>query len=187
MKKKAKEMKFRRRREALTNYAKRVAMVKGGLERVVVRESNTRIIAQVVAYDEKGDRIMTSADSRELAKLGWPGRCNRPTAYLTGRLLAKKADKKNEYILDIGLSTPVKGSIPFVFAKGCVDGGMHIKGTFDIKEETYDASSISKYAEMLKKDQSRYALQFGAYAKEKVQPEGLQKLFTEVKAKIGKA
>ncbi len=186
MKKKAKEMKFRRRRESLTNYSKRIAMVKSGLERVVVRKSNSRITAQIVVYDEKGDRIKASVDSRELAKLGWPSRCNKPTAYLTGMLLAEKADKKSEYILDIGLSTPVSGSIPFVFAKGCIDGGMRIKGALDIKEEAYNASSISRYAEALKKDQNKYTLQFGAYAREKVQPEGLQKLFTEVKAKIGK-
>ncbi len=187
MSRKAKELKFRRRREALTNYAKRLALVKSGLERIVIRESNRRILSQIVAYEETGDRVRASADSGELAKLGWPSRCNRPTAYLTGMLLAKKAkEQKKEYVLDIGLSAPVKNSIPFVFAKGCIDGGLHVKGSLEMGAEAYDGSQISKYAEALKKDESKYSKQFGSYLKAGIKPEQLQKLFSEAREKISK-
>ena len=179
------EMKFRRRRQGLTNYKKRLALVKSGLGRAVVRKTNKRIISQIVEYGEKGDRITASADSIELMKkYGWPSRSNKPTAYLTGLLLAKKAKKQAETVLDIGISTPVKGSIPFVFARGCVDGGMKLKGTFEVKEEAYNASLIAKYAESLKADEQKRKKQFGAYLKNKVEPESLPKLFNEVKAKI---
>ena len=61
------ETKFRRRKLSLTNYKKRLAMVKGGLDRVVVRKSNKNIMGQIVRYDEKGDAVIASADSKELA------------------------------------------------------------------------------------------------------------------------
>ena len=87
-----KEVKFRRRREGVTDYAKRLALVKSGLERVVVRKTNKRVLGQVIRYEEKGDKVIASAESGELAKkYGWPSRSNRPTAYLTGLLLARKS------------------------------------------------------------------------------------------------
>jgi large subunit ribosomal protein L18 len=179
------DVKFRRRREGVTNYKKRLALVKSGLERVVVRKTNKRILGQVIKYEEKGDKVLATADSNELSKkYKWPSRRNKPTAYLTGLLLAKKAKGKGELVLDIGITTPVKGSIPFVFAKGCVDGGMKLKGTFDVKEEHYNASQIAKYAEQLKGKEADMKRQFGGYIEGKTSPDSLPKLFNEVKAKI---
>ena len=40
------DVKFRRRREGITNYKKRLALVKSGLERVVVRKTNKRIMGR---------------------------------------------------------------------------------------------------------------------------------------------
>ena len=182
------EVKFRRRREGVTNYAKRLALVKSGLERVVVRKTNKRVLGQVVKYEEKGDKVVASAESGELArKFGWPSRSNRSTAYLTGLLLAKKAKTKGELILDIGITTPIKSSVSFAFAKGCVDGGMKLKGSFEIKEEMYNASLTAKYAEQLKAKPEQLKKQFGGYIAANAQPETLPKLFNEVKEKILKS
>ncbi|MGB9732782.1 MAG: 50S ribosomal protein L18 [Candidatus Micrarchaeia archaeon] len=183
-----KEIPFRRRRLGLTNYKKRLALVKSGLERVVVRKTNKNIIGQVVAYDEKGDKVLASANSKELAKFNWPARSNRPTAYLTGLLLAKKykGDKNKELVLDIGLSSPVRNSIPFVFAKGCIDGGMRVKANLEINEEYYNGSLIKEYASKLKGDEVKYKKQFGKYIEGSIDPENLPKLFAEVKEKIMK-
>ncbi len=179
------ELKFKRRRQGLTNYDKRLALVKSGLERVVVRKTNKRIIGQIVKYDEKGDLVVTGVDSNELKKnYGWPSRRNKPTAYLTGLLLAKKAKDRSEMILDMGLSAPIKNSIPFVFAKGCVDGGLKLRGKFEIQEAAYDPSSIAKYAGMLKKDEKEMRNRFGGYVSGGVSLDSLPKLFNEVKAKI---
>ncbi|MGA3020384.1 MAG: 50S ribosomal protein L18 [Candidatus Micrarchaeales archaeon] len=179
------ELKFRRRREGLTNYKKRLALVKSGLERIIVRKTNKRIMGQVVEYSEKGDRIVAAADSNELSKkYNWPSRRNRPTAYLTGLLLARKAKDRGEMILDIGITAPVKGSIPFVFAKGCIDGGIKLRGKFEVSEDSYTPMRIAKYAESLKKDQAALKRQFGGYIEKGVEVESLPKLFNEVKAKI---
>ncbi|MGC8699600.1 MAG: 50S ribosomal protein L18 [Candidatus Micrarchaeia archaeon] len=179
-----KEIPFKRRRLSLTNYAKRLALVKSGLNRLVVRKSNRHIIGQVVRYSEKGDIVLASVNSKELAKFNWPSRSNKPTAYLAGLLLAKKYKGNDELVLDIGLSSPVKNSIPFVFAKGCIDGGMKVRSGFDMKEEDYNGSSISKYASIIKSDAERYKKQFGDYIKNSINVEELPKLFGEAKAKI---
>ncbi|MGI0141218.1 MAG: 50S ribosomal protein L18 [Candidatus Micrarchaeales archaeon] len=185
------ELKFRRRREAKTNYHKRLALVKGDMARIVVRKSNRGILGQVVKYNEKGDVVSYSVDSCELVKMGWPSRSNRPTAYLTGMLLASKiseADRKVEYILDIGLSSPVANSIPFVFAKGAMDNGMKVRGEFTIDEGIYNGSLTAKYADALKKEEpKRYEAQFGAYIKGKIVPDSMPKLFIEAKEKIKSA
>lgn len=184
MAKRLRKIKFRRRREGKTNYAKRLALLKSGMYRVVVRTTNKRIIGQVVAYDPKGDKVLASADSNELKKLGWPSRANRPTAYLTGMLLAKKFNGDKECILDIGLRSSTKGSIPFVFAKGCIDNGMKLRASLEIDESLYNATSIAEYAKQLAKDTQKLNKQFGAYLKEGVKPEQLPELFKSVYEKI---
>ncbi len=179
-------MKFRRRRQGLTDYRKRLELVKSGLARVVVRRSNRRITGQVVAYEERGDRVLASVDSRELEKYGWPSRNNRPTAYLSGLLLAKKAKAGAELILDIGVAAPVRGSVPFVFAKGCADGGMKLRGTFEIQEQQYDGTLTAKYAERLGKGSEALKRQFGAYIAKGAEPGSLPALFKQVREKIFK-
>lgn len=187
MKRIVKNVKFRRRRSAVTDYKKRLSLVKGSIDRIVVRKTNKRILGQIVRYTEKGDMTSASVDSNELSKFKWSPRSNRATAYLTGLLLAKKVGKdeqQKEHILDIGLSSPVKNSIPFVFAKGCADGGMKLRGTFQIDENVYNYSN-SKYASELKqKDSQRYQRQYGKYLKQGSSPELLGKAFAEAKGMI---
>jgi large subunit ribosomal protein L18 len=185
-----KNIDFRRRREALTNYKKRLAMIKSGTPRVVVRKSNRRIIGQIVTYNEKGDVVTAYTDSFQVEKkFGWPSRSNRPTAYLTGVMLAKSVKDKNgtSYILDIGLGSHVKNSIPFIFAKGCIDGGMNLQATVDgIDENIYNYSNTT-YAKKLKaEDPKLYEKQYGKYVKDGKDPESLHTLFDSVKEKIMK-
>lgn len=182
-----KAIKFRRRREALTDYKKRFRLVKSGIDRIVVRKTNKRIIAHAVKYTEKGDQTVAFADSNELRKLNWPSNANRGTAYLTGMLLAKKLKEKgssSEYILDIGITSPVKNSIPFVFAKGCVDAGVKMRGTFDMDSNIYDYSDTKYVQELKGKEPDAYKRQFSGLLEKKIEPEQMQKLFAEVKAKI---
>lgn len=182
------DVKFRRRREALTDYGKRLELVKSGVDRIVVRKTNKRIIGQIVKYSPQGDKILAYVDSNELLKMKWPSRSNRPTAYLTGLLLAKKAKKEasSDHILDIGIASPVADSIPFVFAKGCIDGGMKLRGTIKIDEKKYNLAETKHIAEMKSKESSRYQKHYSAYIKEGHAPEGMSKTFNDTKEKIMK-
>ena len=120
---------FRRRREGKTDYRKRLALLKSGKPRVVVRKSNKNIRVQFAVYDVTGDKIVTSAIGSELKKYGWGySLSNTPAAYLTGLLAGKKALKKGikEGVLDIGLYTPRKGARIFAALKGVVDAGIDV-------------------------------------------------------------
>jgi len=122
-------VKMRRRREGKTDYRKRLAYLKSGKPRAVVRKTLRYIIVQIVEYHEDGDRILVGVTSKHLEKYGWKGSFkNTPAAYLTGYLAGKKALEKGikEAILDIGLQSPVKGSRVFAALKGMVDAGLDI-------------------------------------------------------------
>jgi len=117
---------FRRRREGRTDYAKRLALLKSGKPRMVVRKSNKYVTVQFVKFGEKGDETIASATTMELKKIGFPGKCNTPSAYLAGIAAAKKARAKGvgEFVLDIGRQTASRGSIVFAALKGALDAGL---------------------------------------------------------------
>ncbi|CEG11928.1 50S ribosomal protein L18P [groundwater metagenome] len=122
-------IKYRRRRENKTNYKKRLNLLKSKSIRLVIRPTNKYIIAQLVDFHPDGDKIMCSANSKELKKLGWNISCsNTPAAYLTGFLCGLKAIKisNTDAILDIGIKISTKGSKIYAVGKGAVDAGMKI-------------------------------------------------------------
>ncbi len=121
-------MPFRRTREGRTNYAKRLAMVKSGKIRMVIRRSNTGFIIQFVQYFEKGDKIIFSMHSSILKEIvGFPAKCNTPTAYLAGLYAAGQAKTKgiSHAIADINVSAS-KGAVVFAAVKGAIDAGIEI-------------------------------------------------------------
>lgn len=120
---------MRRRREGVTNYHKRLKLLKSGFPRLVVRPSNKGITAQVVRYGEKGDKVECTVNERSLRKLGLElGGNSVPVSYLVGYaagILAKK--KKVEYsILDTGRYNIVRGGRISAALKGYVDAGADI-------------------------------------------------------------
>jgi len=172
-----------RRKSAKTNYKKRVASLKSGMRRVVVRKSNRAIFMQVIEYSKDGDKVLASASSRELDKMDWKPKCNMPTAYLTGLLLAKKvADKKTDYILDIGLYRPVKGSVVFAAAKGFKDGGANLHGNIEINESRLKGSHIADYAS--KAGDEYYKSRFSNYIKSGFNVKSINQIFEEVKKNL---
>lgn len=142
-------MKLKRRREGKTDYKKRLALLKSGKPRLVVRVKSNQIIAQVVEYKPEGDVVVASATSLELKKKGWKKHTgNASSAYLTGFLCGKRALDKGikECVLDIGLHTPVHGSNVFAALKGAVDAGLNIphdESCFP-KEDRLDMKAIEE-------------------------------------------
>jgi large subunit ribosomal protein L18 len=178
---------FRRRREGKTNYQKRLAALKSNQPRLVVGRSNKRVSAQVVQYVREGDKVIAGANSKHLAKYGWKaGLRNLPAAYLTGFLCGLKAKNENvtDVILDIGLLTPIKGSVPFAVLKGVVDAGLNVP--HDPKafpaEERLKAKHIADFAAKLGEDELKK--KFSLYLKQGIDPKNLTELFEQTKAKI---
>lgn len=170
----------RRRSQAITNYAKRIAGIKSGLPRVVVRKSNRGVMMQITTYTDKGDKVLAMANSGELRQFGWEPRSNMPTAYLTGMLLAKKAGMKDkECILDIGIYRPVKGSVVFAAAKGSKDNGMAIAANIEIDEKRLSGKHIAEYAKA-----GAGKVQFAAYSKANFDVQKLDEKFEAVKKQL---
>ena len=148
---------YRRKREGKTNYPKRIRLLSSGKPRLVVRKSLKNMHIQIITYTEKGDKVLASADSRELIKYGWNlNRGNLPAAYLTGLLIGKKArGKAEEAILDIGLQESIGGSRVYAALKGAVDAGMKIPHSDDIfpDEKRIRGENITAYALKLKKEE----------------------------------
>ena len=181
---------FRRRRKNLTNYAKRLALVKGDSPRMVVRKSTTGVLVQFIEYSMSGDRMLSSIRSSALKQYGWSPRCNAPTAYLCGMLSAKAAAKKGakSFNLDIGMHTPSKGSLLFAALKGAMDAGLTTNYTDEmITEDRITGAKIAEYAKSLRaSDAAKYSKIFSGYIKEKFEPEKIVEAFSSAKGKISK-
>lgn len=120
---------FRRRREGRTNYRTRLALLKSGETRLVVRRTNGNVIVQFVDWTQGGDAVKATAVAQELKKMGWEGSAkNTPAAYLTGLLAGKRAQQAGveSAVLDIGRHTPTKGSRVFAALKGVLDAGIEV-------------------------------------------------------------
>ncbi len=121
-------IKPRRRREGKTDYRHRLALLKSGEHRIVVRRSLKNIRVQFIEYAEEGDKVVASALGSDLTKqYNWKHSCsNVPAAYLTGLLAGSQAKKDGvtSGVLDIGRQVPVKGSKVFAALKGVVDAGI---------------------------------------------------------------
>ena len=146
MAKRLKKIAFRRRREYKTDYKARVALLKSGLPRLVVRKTNKYIIAQIVESKEARDFTRVYVNSKELSKMGFSGSLKSITAaYLTGFLLAQKcrAKKINKAIADLGLYRLTKGSRLYAVIKGAIDNGLDIPCNPEVfpSEETYSLTT----------------------------------------------
>ncbi len=181
------EPKFRRRAEGKTNYRKRLAALKSGIARLVVRRSSRYIISQVINSSGKGDVVVAAANSRELRKFGWALHCgNTPSAYLTGLLCGTRAVKAgvDNAVLDIGLSTPVHGSAVFAVLKGAIDAGLKVpagEGVFP-SESRLAGSHIAAYAKTLSGQELEK--KFSECIKAHADPRNAEEHFKKVKGEI---
>lgn len=120
---------YKRKQEEKTDYKKRLSYARSSLPRLIARKTNVRMLAQIIQFGEKGDKTLAAASSSNLKDYGLKTDSkNIPSAYLTGYLLGKIAQKSkiNEAIFDIGLSIKTKGSKLFAVLAGAIDSGMKI-------------------------------------------------------------
>ncbi|MEM5804378.1 MAG: 50S ribosomal protein L18 [Candidatus Aenigmatarchaeota archaeon] len=140
----------RRRAEKRTDYRRRLALIKSGKPRVVIRKSSSHMRVQLIEYSPSGDRTIASATSQELKKHGWAcGTGNLPAAYLTGLLAGTKAKGKvKEAVLDIGVQISTKGSRLYAALKGVLDAGIKVPHDAEIlpKDERIRGGHIAAWS-----------------------------------------
>ncbi|MCX8187856.1 MAG: 50S ribosomal protein L18 [Nitrososphaeria archaeon] len=125
----------KRRRKGLTDYRKRLKLVKSGLPRIVIRKTNRYIIAQVINSRSGGDETLITVTSRKLAAYGWRASFkNTSAAYLTGLIAGLLARKKGveKAVADIGLHTTSVGSKVFAVVKGFLDAGVVVPSSEEV-------------------------------------------------------
>ena len=116
-----KRMHFSRRRKGITNYRKRLALLKSGVPRAVVRITNAKVMVQITDFSVKGDNVLAAATSSDLVGMGWKSsKTNIPASYLSGMLAAKRALKAGCCRLRkdgerLSMSTTKKSSMPSLF------------------------------------------------------------------------
>ncbi len=140
---------YRRRRNGKTNYAKRLALIKSGKPRMVVRRSNRSVTVQFIEFQPKGDRTKVTVTGKNLQKqFGWPSKRNVWTAYLAGLYAGKLALKKGvtDFVLDMGMYVATRGSVVFAALKGASEAGL--KTSFD--EGVVPSEKLSSPPETLK-------------------------------------
>lgn len=172
----------RRRRENKTDYHSRLALVKSGKARIVIRKSLAGINVQFINYKPEGDATIVAAVPAELNKYGWKASSgNLPAAYLVGLIAGMKAKKKGikEAVLDMGLQSSTKGSRIYAALKGAVDAGINIPHSAEIlpDENRLKGAHISNYSRSVK---DRKVI----FSKYNVKPEDITTHFEEVKKKI---
>jgi len=179
---------YRRKRKGATSYKTRLRLIQSGKPRLVIRKSLRNIRLQIIEYSSNNDKVLFSASSAELKKLGWKGGLgSTPAAYLTGLLLASKVKDKLECVVDIGMNVSVKGGALYAAVKGAADGGLSIPFSEEImpSEERIRGEHIANYAKSLKVDKEKYSKQFSDYIKAGLEPETLPAHFDDIKKKIG--
>ncbi|MCX8190360.1 MAG: 50S ribosomal protein L18 [Candidatus Diapherotrites archaeon] len=179
---------FARRRNKKTNYIKRLALLKSGKNRLVFRRTNKSCIVQLIKYYPEGDRTVVHVNSKRLAKYGWLGKANMPTAYLCGYIAAKECLSKgiNEAVFDIGLITPIRKSSCFAALKGALDGGLSVSHRKEVipDEGTISGKHIESFASS-KSPEERKKI-FSEYFRKNIEPTKLNELFKKVKESIDK-
>ena len=129
-------VKQRRRRQRKTNYKNRLNLLKSMKPRLTVRKTNKHTLAQVIIYNQDGDKIVAQAHTKDLASHGWShAKSNIPSAYLVGMLVATraKAVKATEVVVDLGMQSLVKGGRLYAVLKGALDGGL----SFPVDESVF--------------------------------------------------
>ena len=123
----------RRRREAKTDYAKRIRLLKSNSPRLVFRKTNKYLIAQYIVSKEAKDEIKLGGNSKELLKFGWPKEFlgslkSISAAYLLGVLMSKKIKEKKleKPIVDFGMIKMIHKTKTYAFLKGLKDSGLDI-------------------------------------------------------------
>jgi len=122
----------RRRREAKTNYSKRIKLLKGNSPRLVFRKTNKYFIVQYVVSKEAKDKVEVGINSKALLKYGWPkqaksGLKSLSASYLTGFLMGQKISDKKVPIIDFGMIKNLHKTKIYAFVKGLIDAGIKIK------------------------------------------------------------
>lgn len=144
----------KRRKKYLTDYNKRIKLLKSNSPRIVLRKTNRYFIAQYVLSDEAQDSVKIGFNSKILLNYGWPEKAKNSlksisAGYLTGYLIGKQIikNKAEKPIVDFGMMKNLHKTKIYAFLKGLIDSGIKIS----CKEEFFPSLERLKGGHMKNK------------------------------------
>ena len=146
-----------RRLKKKTDYKSRLALLKSGKPRLVIRKTNRYILAQIVESDIAKDKVIVSVTSKDLLTKGWPKENagslkSLPAAYLTGYILAEKVKESGkEMILDIGMHRNISQSRIYAVLKGALDAGLKVNHNEKALPTEEQINKNEKFTEIINK------------------------------------
>lgn len=170
-----------------TDYVQRLALLKPGMPRLVIRRSLNNMHVQIIVF-EASDKTVVDVFSKSLRERGWKGHGgNLPAAYLTGYLAGLMALKQGikQANVDIGLQISSKASCLYAAAAGVKDAGIAVSIGKEVlpSMDRIKGKHISDYAGKIKGTDA-YKKRFSSYLRNNLAPEDLTKHFDEVKERI---
>lgn len=175
-------VRFRRRREQKTDYRRRLALVKSGKPRLVVRPSSRNTIVQIFEFQPTGDKCLTSSNALELRKMGWKaGTGNVPAAYLAGYLCGLRGKKAGVKSAELDIGHLPKSKRIFAALKGAIDAGLNIiHGEIDIPDQFISGQHIAAWAK------SAPSPAFSLYKKRSLDATKLSEHIAQIKNELSK-
>ncbi len=181
---------YRRRRIGATNYHARRKIITSDSPLLAVRISTKNVSAQFIEPKVEGDKVVSSAHSRNLMKLGWKGSSKSvPACYLLGLLAGKRAKEKGieKAHLYNGLSQFVNGSRISALVKGVQDAGVDVPMAEDVapSQERLSGKATAEYAKsLLAENKEKYSKVFSGMLKAGFKPEEYAENTTALKQVI---
>ena len=147
---------LRRRKAGLTDYRRRLRLLRSQQPRAVVRISNTRTSCQLVTWAAEGDKVALNVTGNDLVKkFSWPDNMSKksvPASYLVGYALGKAAlaAGHEDAVLDIGLAQ-AHLVVVFCCTPGMVEAGLNVptakKFFLMTTESTAHTSTTSRWCD----------------------------------------
>ncbi len=162
-------------------------MLLASTPRLVVRLTNTQVIAQLISFSPQGDKVIAAVNGKHLRDAGWTysGK-NIPATYLTGLLIGKMALKtgSKKGIFDTGVVTPLKGGRLFAFLRGVLDAGFSVPHGEEKIFPSSERLSGKHIVDFVQKVKGKAGPQFAKYLKSNASPDNMTTQFALVKKKI---
>jgi large subunit ribosomal protein L18 len=168
---------YKRRRMGATDYRSRKKIITSSVPLLAVRVSSKNVSVQFIKPKAEGDQVLSSAHSRNLAKLGWKGSSKSvPACYLLGLLAGKRAKEQGveKAFLYNGLAPFVGGSRISALVKGVRDGGVDVPMSDEAvpSEDRITGKATAEYAKsLLAENKEKYSKVFSGLIKGGFKPE----------------
>ena len=125
---------LKRKKMGVTDYRKRLSLLRSESTRLIIRPTGKGIVVQVADFAQEGDIILATVNANILKKtLGISGN-NSQISYISGYYLGMKALSKGvEYaVVDTGRFKLTRGGRISCAIKGAVDAGLEINVSEEI-------------------------------------------------------